>query len=645
MIFLTFVVATVTSVLLLHQWYSNYQDEILKPDLKKEIAAFKSAFQVFAFRKTRIAERNARWSYIRQAFHAQKQRRSRVYQELSALHANKEMRSASMLIAADISGRAFARTGSQVRWRGADWGHLPLLKMAGRGLSSYRMMTIDKMLYLVVAAPIWELSNSPRKKTKAPQPQKKPNCPRATRYRCRISCLVWNPATGACQTPTSRKVCGCFGRGRWSQVRFPALPAQIKTLSPTSCPDSSAYKCQPLCLRYDRRRKRCRRFSRRTVCACYPGEKIAKKKRVRPDLQKKIIGILLAAYQLDSTLISEIQKKAQPNVTHPSELLLYTATTKGEQTKRALLGTSLLSKEKAAIERLLNPNYTLSQPQQDMAALLKKDLTSESVELTLHQRSFLTMSSGLQAFGLKTSHLLVLKPMSRILQLSKDFVLNFSLLGLAAFLLMLLLIFPSSNRYFRDLEVIELKLFEAATTNNLSLTFHEQSHGDVRSLAAALDMLFRRLRGEVEPEDQAPDAIQWEMLIAESENPNTASRPQSPRVSSPRGSLPTSLKPQPSARKQSPQSLERKRLTALVQAYRNKPEEHYQDVWKRYRAAMLSLEKECGEEEEKIFIDKIRQNAEQYRQEYLCEVFFDVDIEDKQVVLKPLLIPGDDELL
>ena len=111
MIFLTFVVATVTSVLLLHQWYSNYQDEILKPDLKKEIAAFKSAFQVFAFRKTRIAERNARWSYIRQAFHAQKQRRSRVYQELSALHANKEMRSASMLIAADISGRAFARTG------------------------------------------------------------------------------------------------------------------------------------------------------------------------------------------------------------------------------------------------------------------------------------------------------------------------------------------------------------------------------------------------------------------------------------------------------------------------------------------------------------------------------------------------------
>ncbi|TNE44834.1 MAG: hypothetical protein EP343_29725 [Deltaproteobacteria bacterium] len=595
MLFITFLVATGASVALYQNWVHSYQEEVLGPQMKRQLNVVNSAIELFAFSKTNKASRHVNdASKLLQAFEDKdpKKRRNRVHDELNVLHRVKEgIKTAAVVAAVDMKGKAFVRADNP-NWE-ADWSKVKPVQMALKGSSSHGFVMLEKKPHIVLAVPVVKQAlilpekaekddddEDDEKKGKAAPKRRK--CPEGRRYACWRPCVKRNK-TRKCLRYAKKKRCGCIRIRRRKKTGMVA-PLVVRSRRAQGAPDDKATP-KP------------------------------KKKAVKGSKQ---LGVIVLAYLLDDRLALALRRSAGMDLAFVSG-------------KGTLLGSTLQGRLRDGFLKALKKDSSKTKAKAASSSIHLMSLSSMHPHASIRSK----------IKRIPSTEIVVLRPLGGIYNLFQSYVMWIGTLGGLSFLLSLVLLFPIISRFRRDLEAIEDGVLETYNTGNLRVQFNPKSADLLGPLAVSLNKLYAQLRGEPDEEDdELKRSGDWDLEGLGVDE----------RIVSGTFPVPTEVYEEPAAqeepapaKEEAPQPEEEPATNPQdwIESLLSNPDAHYADVFVRYVSAKKELGEDTSKLNEERFIQKLHKNAEACMTQYEdCRgVLFDIAVKDNKVILKPQLIP------
>ncbi len=597
MLFITFLVATVASVALYQSWVDSYQEEVLGPQMKRQLNVVNSAIELFAFSKTNKASRHVNdATKLLQAFEDKdlKKRRNRVHDELNVLHRVKEaIKTAAVVAAVDMKGKAFVRADNP-NWE-EDWSKVKPVQIALKGSSSHGFVMLEKKPHIVLAVPVVKQAlilpekaekdddddnEDDEKKGKAAP--KRSKCPEGRRWACWRPCAQRNKKR-KCIRYAKKKRCGCI-RIRHRKKTGMVVPKVVPSRRAQGAPDDKATP-KP------------------------------KKKAVKGSKQ---LGVIVLAYLLDDRLALALQRSAGMDLAFVSG-------------KGRLLGSTLQGRLRDSFLKALQKDSSSKKTTKAVSLVHLMPLNDVHPHASI--RSKIKRLSG--------TEIVVLRPLSGIYNLFQSYVMWIGTLGGLSFLLSLVLLFPFVSRFRRDLEAIEDGVLETYNTGNLRVQFNPKSADLLGPLAVSLNQLYAQLRGEPDEEDdELKRSGDWDLEglgVDERIVSGTFPVPQEIHEA-------TAVEEKaPQVEEETPQPEEEAAPNPQdwIESLLSNPDAHYADVFVRYVNAKKELGEDTSKLNEERFVQKLHKNAEVCMTQYEdCRgVLFDIAVKDNKVILKPQLIP------
>lgn len=596
MLFITFLIATGASVMLYRNWVDSYHEEVLNPQLNRQLKVVKSAIDLFAFSRTNKANHHVNdAAKLLLAFDEPdlKKRRNRVHDELNVLHRIKDgIKTAAVVAAVDMKGKAFVRADNP-NWQ-ADWSKLKPVQMALKGTASHGFVMFQNKPHIVLAVPVIKqaLLTPPKKDEDDEDEAKgkkkkvaKRKCPAGRRYACWRPCAKRNKKR-KCIRYARKKRCGCIRIRRRRKKTGMVAPKVVKVRRAQSAPD----------------------------------DKATPKAKKKPEKRAKQLGVIVLGYLLDNRLALNLKSSAGSDIAFVSG-------------KGNLLGATVQGRLRDSLAKALKANTS------------KKGKASKMVDgvrtLSLGGK-YPHIAARSKIKRLTGTELVVLQPMKSIYELFEGYVMWLGTLGGLTFLLSLVLLFPFVSRFRRDLEAIEDGILETYNTGNLKVQFDPRSADLLGPLAASLNKLYAQLRGEPDEEDdELKRSGDWDLDgLGVDERIVSGTFPVPQEIHEEPAEQPVEEPPaaeeaaeEAAAEEPNPQD--------WIETLLANPDAHYAEVFVRYVNAKQELGEDTSKLNEERFIQKLHKNAEACMTQFEdCRgVLFDISVKDNKVILKPQLIP------
>ena len=633
MLFLTFLVGTGSMLGIFQHIMGEHHRDILGPEVGKSLGAARAGRQLFALQMMDNTSRYARQKMLIKAFQ-DADKKGKVYVQLAGIKAEKDVKAASVVLAVDNKGFAFARSGDDyASWKGADWKKQMVVQRALKGFASHGIINFEGEPHIFVSAPVVAPRLPPPPKPKpaeededqAKKKKKKNKCGPGKRYLCWFPCLKRDKKR-KCLKKSKKQRCGCL---RDRRKRKPKKVVKKKAPEPKK-----------------------------------EEVKVPTAKKEKGKSEERL-GVLLTGYKLDRFLVQSIQ-----NITAAGVAFVDSKSNK-------IYSTSLNGRVRDAFKTALTSDAAVK------TALTSGAKTQKPFSVNLAGKPFMGVAGDIIPGS--PTRVVILKSVSPHEDLFSLFIQLTVAVGVVLFLLALVLLFIGTTRFQNQLERIEEQLVGAYNSETYDVSFNENAPWLAGPLAATLNRFFRQLRGEPDPEDEyeyPSGPASWEGLAAVAGEETMAAIASnydldsvSPKRESPwdgdggegadaaqaevNAAELAALAEREAAEKAAAEEAARnaaaeaaaaeaaaqkeEQLLSLVEEVLNDPETHYQEVYSAYRDAKEQVGDDTSKLNETRFIDKLRKNASSCIQKYDCRgVIFEVSVKDNKVILKPQLIPKED---
>jgi hypothetical protein len=601
MLFLTLVLGMLASVFFHQQWVRTYRTNVLQPELVRDRMAAQATIDLFAFEKLHLATNYVqRSTRLLEAFRQAdaKKRHDSVYDELNAMRAKKELKGSAFVAATDAKGQGFANAAS-INWKKDMAAYRPVTQ-ASSGVGSHGLVVHEKKPYVFVTVPVVgtpapaappksktddsgdddsgssddddkKTKQKPKPRPRAKSAKGKKKCPAGKELYCFWKCLKRKkPAAGKKKGKCAKWTKPCYCRtpkkksGLWT-------PKQTVRMAQKSDDDDSSDDKAP-------------------------------EKRTAPKPQKPVVlGVVVVAFEVGQGLANEIKKSTGLDVEFLSA-------------KGTLFGGTLSAKDRSGLKSVLSGQSPAA------TAMKALDQSKAFIVSLAGQNEFVSLSAPVGKG--KAAGVVLLRPVSSVYGLFREFGLMALGIVLIGFLLALILILPGVGKFQRRLEEMEVVVLEAYNTGNLNVSFREDGPGVLGPFGSTLNKFFTQLRGEPDADDeQLPsDAMPWNAIADGGLNDAAQSAGATEQATT--GGQPST--------------------NEMILHFLENPDAHYEEVFTLYHDAKVKVGEDVSRLKKDGFIEKLRRNAADYTEKYDCKgVLFDVTIKDDKVILKPQLIPKD----
>jgi hypothetical protein len=614
-------------LLLSGYWVNNYREQVLEPELHQHIKAVSSAIDLYAYHKTELISRHILESpKLLSSFDESDllKRRDRVHDELYVLKGQK-LKTASIVAAVDMKGKGFVRSGD-VNWSD-DWKDLRPVQIALGGSSAHGITMYEKRQQIFIAVPVFkQITEQPKAadadppsdtdtlKSTVPPAAHKQRCPANQEWYCWRKCLRRDPKTKRCIDFEKKERCYCRAVSK--------KPASLLKKSGRSKTKKATKTAEP-----------------KTTDAQTAEVKTPTNSELTPKHTRQL-GVIVFGFLLDDRMAQNIKQKVSLDISF--------ASTNGE-----LIGSTLSGRFREQFEQLFRSTHQKTEPKIALVATGQNGTDTQPAKdktwyVKLDGESFVVLSSPISS--LTNLEMILLRPLSTVNELFRNYLILSVGIGCLAFLLSILLILSSINRFRRDLETIEDGILDTYNSGNLQITFNQEASWILGALATSLNKLYAQLRGEKDEEDDDLkrsgewnlEGLKMGMKLQTSEEPNASVQNELPEqtAGTTTGPTPQTTTPLQSTPISETDSKEDNEINWIEHFLQN-PDLHYEEIFMRYMAGKEELGEDVSRMNKERFIDKLRKNAADCMVKYdNCRgVMFDVTIKDGKVILKPQLIP------